>query len=72
MLDLNSIRLSSCSLLRAESDRGRAWISWKLGDDALTYGDAITVEPRRIADILYGAHGDGLTIGIDGKPVEPA
>lgn len=49
-------------LFRPLSDVAREWVSEHLPDDAQTWGDAVVVEHRYIADIVDGAVNDGLEV----------
>lgn len=49
-------------LLRPVTPRAREWVTTHLPDDAQTWGDAIVVEHRYIADIVNGIVNDGLEV----------
>jgi hypothetical protein len=52
----------SLYLFRPVSDDADAWIEENIGEDAQRFGGAVVVEHRYIADIVYGAQHDGLTV----------
>lgn len=54
----------SIILLRPENDDAQQWIDDHIGDEALSFGTAIVVEPRYIANIVSGIEADGLTYSI--------
>ena len=53
----------SIFLLVAVTTAGEEWIAEHIPEDAMTYGKAIVVEHRYIADIVDGAIADGLAVG---------
>lgn len=52
----------SIFLLHPLSESARDWIEEYLPEDRMTFGGAIVVEHRYIADIVRGAQLDGLVI----------
>lgn len=62
MADLSIQNEGSIFLLRAHTDAGNAWIEQHIPDDAQSFGGAIVVEHRYIADIVAGAIDDGLEV----------
>jgi hypothetical protein len=52
----------SIFLLRPCSERGKQWVAKNIPEDAQTFGLAIVVEHRYIADIAKGATEDGLKV----------
>jgi hypothetical protein len=60
--DLTIQNEGSIFLLRASTDAGRTWIEANIPDDAQTFGGAVVVEHRYIADITQGAINDGLEV----------
>ena len=62
MSDLSVQNNGSIFLLQPISEAGTIWIEDNIGDDAMTFGNAIVVEHRYIADIVNGALADGLTV----------
>ncbi len=49
-------------LLRPLTPAAISWVKENLPEDHLTFGNAVVVEPRYIADIVRGAQADGLVI----------
>jgi hypothetical protein len=49
-------------LLRPVSPAAFCWIEENLPEDRLTFGNAVAVEHRYIADIVRGAQADGLVV----------
>lgn len=62
MADLYVQNEGSIFLLRGVSDAGKTWLDDNIGDDAQTFGGAVVVEHRYIADIVAGAIDDGLEV----------
>lgn len=62
MADLYVQNEGSIFLLRGMTEAGHAWLKEHIGDDAQTFGGAIVVEHRFIADIVAGACADGLEV----------
>lgn len=62
MADLQITNHGSVFLLRALTEAGEAWVADHIGADAATFGGAIAVEHRFIADIAAGALDDGLEV----------
>ena len=52
----------SIFLLQPLSPAANDWVAENLPEDHLTFGSAVVVEPRYIADIVRGAQADGLVI----------
>jgi hypothetical protein len=53
----------SVFLLRPNSSVGQAWLQENvLGDETQLFGNAVVCEPRYVADIVFGARGEGLVI----------
>jgi hypothetical protein len=53
----------SIYLLVPVTPAGQEWVDENLPADAPTWGTAIAIEHRYIADIVNGAIADGLTVG---------
>ena len=53
----------SIFLLQPLTPVANFWISEHLPEDRMTFGSAVVVEPRYIADIVRGAQADGLAVG---------
>jgi hypothetical protein len=49
-------------LLRPKTDAARTWIEENIGEDAQTFGEAVVVEHRYIADIVAGIREEGLRV----------
>jgi hypothetical protein len=49
-------------LLQPLTDRASAWVEEHLAADRLTWGSAVVVEPRYVADIVAGIRDDGLVV----------
>jgi hypothetical protein len=60
MTDLQFCNHGSIVTCLPVSDAGRDWVAENIGDDAMTFGGAIVIEPRYLGDIVEGARGDGL------------
>lgn len=53
----------SVFLLRPVSPVGQAWLQENvIGDETQLFGNAVVCEPRYLADIVFGARGEGLVI----------
>jgi hypothetical protein len=52
----------SLFLLRPLTDAAREWIGEYIPEGAQTWGDAIVIEHRYIADVVAGAQRDGLVV----------
>lgn len=52
----------SIFLLRALTPAANSWIEENLSEERQTFGSAIVVEHRYIADIVRGAQADGLVV----------
>ena len=52
----------SIFLLTAVTPAGKEWVAEHIPADAQTFGKAIVVEHRYIADIVNGARADGLNV----------
>lgn len=62
MTDLSVENHGSILLLRPLTDAGTAWLDEHIDSEAQSFGGAIVVEPRYIADIVAGAIDDGLEV----------
>ena len=62
MRDLIVHNEGSIFLLTAVTPAGEEWIAEHIPSDAMTFGKAIVVEHRYIANIVDGAIADGLTV----------
>lgn len=62
MRDLIVRNEGSIFLLTAITKAGENWIAEHIPADATTFGKAIVVEHRYIADIVNGAQADGLIV----------
>lgn len=60
MSDLQFTNHGSIVLLAALTEAGQEWVSEHLPDDAMTFGNAIVIEPRYVAAIAEGAVAAGL------------
>jgi hypothetical protein len=49
-------------LLRPLTPAAGSWVKENLPEDRLTFGHAVVVEHRYIADIVHGAQADGLEV----------
>lgn len=49
-------------LLTPNTEAGRQWATDNLPSDAQTWGNAVVVEHRYIADIVEGIQADGLVV----------
>jgi hypothetical protein len=53
----------SVFLLRPASSVGQAWLQEKLiGEETQLFGNAVVCEPRYVADLVFGARGEGLLV----------
>ena len=52
----------SIFLLQPVSPAGNDWVKENLPEDRLTFGGAVVVEHRYIADIVRGAMADGMEV----------
>jgi hypothetical protein len=53
----------SVFLLRSNSSVGQAWLQENvIGDETQLFGNAVVSEPRFVADIVFGARGEGLVV----------
>jgi len=52
----------SIFLLRALTPAAESWIEEFLPQDRMSFGSAVVVEHRYIADIVEGIHNDGLAV----------
>lgn len=60
--DLQFSNPGSFALCMPLTDYGRDWLAENVGDgETLTFGGAIVIEHRYLADIVLGARDDGLT-----------
>ena len=54
---------NSVYLLRPVSPVGRIWLQENvIGEETQLFGDAVVCEPRYVADIVFGARGEGLVV----------
>jgi hypothetical protein len=60
--DLHIENHGTISLLYPVSEVGTEWVEEHIPDDPMTWGDAVIVEHRFIADIAEGAMDDGLEV----------
>ena len=53
----------SVFLLRPVSSVGQAWLQENvIGEETQLFGNAVVCEPRYVADIVFGARGEGLVV----------
>jgi hypothetical protein len=53
----------SIFLLRPTSSIGQSWLQENvIGEETQLFGNAVVCEPRFVADIVFGARGEGLVI----------
>jgi hypothetical protein len=53
----------SVFLLRPVSSVGQAWLQENVvGEETQLFGNAVVCEPRYVADIVFGARGEGLVV----------
>ena len=53
----------SIFLLRPTSSLGQTWLQENvIGEETQLFGDAVVCEPRYVADIVFGARGEGLVV----------
>jgi hypothetical protein len=53
----------SISLLRPISSVGQSWLQENvIGEETRLFGNAVVCEPRYVADIVFGARGEGLVV----------
>jgi hypothetical protein len=52
----------SIILLYPDTEAARQWVASFLPEEALTFGDAVVIEPRYFEDIRQGIIADGLSI----------
>jgi hypothetical protein len=52
----------SIFLLRPVSSVGQAWLQEIVGEESQLFGNAVVCEPRYVADIVFGARGEGLVV----------
>ena len=53
----------SIFLLRPVSSAGQSWLRENvIGEETQIFGNAIVCEPRFVADIVFGARGEGLVV----------
>jgi hypothetical protein len=62
-MDIRFDNHGSIWLANPLTEAGRDWMSEHLPDDAQTWGEAVVIEPRYVADIAQGARDDGLEVG---------
>jgi hypothetical protein len=61
-MDLSVRNEGSIFLLQPHTEAAHDWIAEHIPEDAMTFGDAVVVEHRYIADIVNGAIADGLAV----------
>jgi len=53
----------SIFLLRPVSSAGQSWLQENvIGEETQIFGNAVVCEPRYVADIVFGARGEGLVV----------
>jgi len=53
----------SIFLLRPASPVGQAWLQENaISEDTQLFGNAVVCEPRYVAEIVFGARGEGLVV----------
>ena len=53
----------SIFLLRPTSSLGQTWLQENvIGEQTQLFGNAVVCEPRYVADIVFGARGEGLVV----------
>jgi hypothetical protein len=53
----------SIFLLRPASPVGQTWLQENvIGEDTQLFGNTVVCEPRYVADIVFGARGEGLVV----------
>jgi hypothetical protein len=53
----------SIFLLRPATPAGQSWLQENvIGEGTQLFGNAVVCEPRYVADIVFGARGEGLVI----------
>jgi hypothetical protein len=61
--DISVENHGSIFLLRPTSPAGRSWLQENvIGKETQLFGDAVVCEPRYVADIVFGARGEGLLV----------
>ena len=60
--DFSFANHGSICLLTPRTPAATKWAAQHLPEDAMTWGRAIVVEPRYVADIVLGIGSDGLTV----------
>jgi hypothetical protein len=61
--DILVANCGSVFLLRPVSPVGQAWLQENvIRDETQRFGDAVVCEPRYVADIVFGARGEGLLV----------
>jgi hypothetical protein len=62
-LDILVENHNSVFLLRPISPVGRTWLEENvIGQETQLFGNAVVCEPRYLADIVFGARGEGLVV----------
>lgn len=62
-LDISVANHGSVFLLRPTSSVGQAWLQENIiGQETQIFGNAVVCEPRYVADIVFGARGEGLVV----------
>lgn len=52
----------SLFLIRPVSKLGQQWLDENVGENTLTFGEAVVCEPRYVEGIFLGAQSDGLVV----------
>ena len=61
--DISVENHGSIFLLRPTSSVGQAWLKENvIGEETQIFGNAVVCEPRFVADIVFGARGEGLVV----------
>jgi hypothetical protein len=54
---------NSVFLLRPNTPAGQTWLQENvIGEETQLFGNAVVCEPRYVADIIFGARGEGLVV----------
>jgi len=61
--DISLENHGSIILLRPITSAGQSWLQVNvIGDETQIFGNAVVCEPRFVADIVFGARGEGLVV----------
>lgn len=60
--DFSFCNHGSICTLTPLTDAGREWVAENIGDDAMSWGGGVVIEPRYCADILDGIEAAGLSL----------